>query len=340
MKKFLLCLISVAFVACNKDIDEQNELLPSGSEVSANASISLQKEMENQNSLLIESFLKKEQLFAQEVQTLRGRKTFTEEIAREKLMPLVKESVYLLNFFGMSNEEIVQNFGSLNDPRIALAGTLITTLEKEKNKGGDISESKFWDCAQEVVGFKVINEERHEKFKEIRTRVTLIIGWFRFGGYGSPASYLNIGSSIAEFIVCMFDKINIQTPLTTLLHPYSPIDENDPYSFIGRPLILGKHLVTFKLKNNPSQRVLLLKKEIKYNKANHSFEIEDNKFYNLFKYINKSLYVGPYFPKEIGGIQTSITKDYILHIDGYYPYTSITGNQIDKNSISEEDIDF
>ena len=151
MKKFLLCLISVAFVACNKDIDEQNELLSSGSEVSANASISLQKEIENQNSPLIESFLKKEQLFAQEVQTLRGRKTFTEEIAREKLMPLVKESVYLLNFFGMSNEEIVQNFGSLNDPRIALAGTLITTLEKEKNKGGDISESKFWDCAQEVV---------------------------------------------------------------------------------------------------------------------------------------------------------------------------------------------
>jgi len=167
MKKFLLCLISVAFVACNKDIDEQNELLSSGSEVSANASISLQKEIENQNSPLIESFLKKEQLFAQEVQTLRGRKTFTEEIAREKLMPLVKESVYLLNFFGMSNEEIVQNFGSLNDPRIALAGTLITTLEKEKNKGGDISESKFWDCAQEVVGLKVTNEERHEKFKEI-----------------------------------------------------------------------------------------------------------------------------------------------------------------------------
>ena len=31
-------------------------------------------------------------------------------------------------------------------------------------------------------------------------------------------------------------------------------------------------------------------------------------------------------------------KGYILHINGYYSYWEIHGNQIDKNSLSEEDI--
>ena len=83
MKKFLLCLILVTFVACKKDTDEQKELLTSGSEVSANAIISSQKEIEIQNSF-VKSFAQKELSFAQEVQILRSRNAFTEEIAREK----------------------------------------------------------------------------------------------------------------------------------------------------------------------------------------------------------------------------------------------------------------
>ena len=51
------------------------------------------------------------------------------------------------------------------------------------------------------------------------------------------------------------------------------------------------------------------------------------------------MYVGPYFPKEIGGVQTAIGEDHTLYIDNYYVYASIMGSQIDKNSLSEEDID-
>lgn len=131
MKKLLTLLLLVVFVACNKDTDEQNDALATRNGVSADAIFSSQKEIELHKSL-VKSFSQKEQSFAQEIQVLRSRNALTEEVAREKLMPLVNESVHLLNSYGMSNEEIAQDFGSLNDPRIAFAGTLITTLEKRE----------------------------------------------------------------------------------------------------------------------------------------------------------------------------------------------------------------
>jgi lipoprotein len=333
MKKFLLCLILVTFVACNKDTDEQKELLTSGSEVSANAIISSQKEIEIQNSL-VKSFAQKELSFAQEVQILRSRNAFTEEIAREKLMPLVKESVYLLNSYGMTNEEIIQDFGSLNDPRIALAGTLITTLEKEKEKGIDVDESKVWDCLKEVAGFDVLNEEIHNNFKKARKVVKVVsnlFGW-AFG------SYLNAGSYIAEFVVC----VSIKTPeqqyqLQMTSGTYGVVYENNPYSFIDKPLILREDLVTFSIKNDPNQKVYLLKKEINYNEADHSFQIKEGNLYHLFKYIKKSMNVDLNLANKLN-LKMTPGQGYVLHIDGYYSYGEIQGEQIDKNTISQEDI--
>ena len=336
MKKLLTLLLLVVFVACNKDTDEQNDTLATRNGVSADAIFSSQKEIELHKSL-VKSFSQKEQSFAQEIQVLRSRNALTEEVAREKLMPLVNESVHLLNSYGMSNEEIAQDFGSLNDPRIAFAGTLITTLEKEKDKGGDIDESKVWDCLKETAGIKVLNKERHNVFGGIRHFVSGISKWLGFGAFGT---YLNVGSYIAEFTVCMLSPEEEQNQLANPpKDPYSPIIENDPSNFIGRPLIFREQLATFRLKDNPKQKVYLLKREIKYDEATHSFEIKDNKFYHLFKYIKKSMYVGPYFPKEIGGVQTAIGEDHTLYIDNYYVYASIMGSQIDKNSLSEEDID-
>ena len=334
MKKFLLCLILVTFVACNKDTDEQKELLTSGSEVSANAIISSQKEIEIQNSL-VKSFAQKELSFAQEVQILRSRNAFTEEIAREKLMPLVKESVYLLNSYGMTNEEIIQDFGSLNDPRIALTGTLITTLEKEKEKGIDVDESKVWDCLKETAGIKVLNEERHNIFGGIRHFVSGISRWLGFSAFGT---YLNVGSYIAEFVVC----VSVKTPeqqyqLQMTSGIYGVVYENNPYSFIDKPLILREDLVTFSIKNDPNQKVYLLKKDIKYNEADHSFQIKEGNLYHLFKYIKKSMNVDLNLADKLN-LKMTPGQGYVLHIDGYYSYAEIQGEQIDKNTISQEDI--
>jgi lipoprotein len=333
MKKLLTLLLLVVFVACNKDTDEQKDALATRNGVSADAIFSSQKEIELHKSL-VESFSQKEQSFAQEIQALRSRNALTEEVAREKLMPLVNESVHLLNSYGMSNEEIAQDFGSLNDPRIALAGPLITTLEKEKDKGGDIDESKFWDCALETMGFVVKNEERHEIFDEVRGFVSRMSKWFKWFGFGRFGTYLNVGSYIAEFTVCMLDKEYQKQMVSS---PYGTINEDNPYSFINKPLILRENLVTFNLKDNPNQKVYLLKKEINYNEVDHSFEIKDSGIYHLFKYVDKYMYVSLNLANQMN-IKLTPGKGYILHINGYYSYWEIHGNQIDKNSLSEEDI--
>lgn len=330
MKKLLTLLLLVVFVACNKDTDEQNDTLATRNGVSADAIFSSQKEIELHKSL-VKSFSQKEQSFAQEIQVLRSRNALTEEVAREKLMPLVNESVHLLNSYGMSNEEIAQDFGSLNDPRIAFAGTLITTLEKEKDKGGDIDESKVWDCLKETAGIKVLNEERHNIFGGIRHFVSGISKWLGFGAFGT---YLNVGSYIAEFTVCMLDKEYQKQMVSS---PYGTINEDNPYSFINKPLILRENLVTFNLKDNPNQKVYLLKKEINYNEVDHSFEIKDSGIYHLFKYVDKYMYVSLNLANQMN-IKLTPGKGYILHINGYYSYWEIHGNQIDKNSLSEEDI--
>ena len=336
MKKLLTLLLLVVFVACNKDTDEQKDALATRNGVSADAIFSSQKEIELHKSL-VESFSQKEQSFAQEIQALRSRNALTEEVAREKLMPLVNESVHLLNSYGMSNEEIAQDFGSLNDPRIALAGTLITTLEKEKDKGGDIDESKFWDCALETMGFVVKNEERHEIFEEVRGFVSRMSKWFKrfgVGRVGRFGTYLNVGSYIAEFTVCMLDKEYQKQMVSS---PYGTINEDNPYSFIDKPLILRENLVTFNLKDNPNQKIYLLKKEINYNEVDHSFEIKDGSIYHLFKYVDKYIYLSFNLANQMN-IKLTPGKGYVLHINSYYSYWQIQGNQIDKNSLSEEDI--
>lgn len=336
MKKLLTLLLLVVFVACNKDTDEQNDTLATRNGVSADAIFSSQKEIELHKSL-VKSFSQKEQSFAQEIQVLRSRNALTEEVAREKLMPLVNESVHLLNSYGMSNEEIAQDFGSLNDPRIALAGTLITTLEKEKDKGGDIDESKFWDCALETMGFVVKNEERHEIFEEVRGFVSRMSKWFKrfgVGRVGRFGTYLNVGSYIAEFTVCMLDKEYQKQMVSS---PYGTINEDNPYSFIDKPLILRENLVTFNLKDNPNQKIYLLKKEINYNEVDHSFEIKDGSIYHLFKYVDKYIYLSFNLANQMN-IKLTPGKGYVLHINSYYSYWQIQGNQIDKNSLSEEDI--
>ena len=336
MKKLLTLLLLVVFVACNKDTDEQKDALATRNGVSADAIFSSQKEIELHKSL-VESFSQKKQSFAQEIQVLRSRNALTEEVAREKLMPLVNESVHLLNSYGMSNEEIAQDFGSLNDPRIALAGTLITTLEKEKDKGGDIDESKFWDCALETMGFVVKNEERHEIFEEVRGFVSRMSKWFKrfgVGRVGRFGTYLNVGSYIAEFTVCMLDKEYQKQMVSS---PYGTINEDNPYSFIDKPLILRENLVTFNLKDNPNQKIYLLKKEINYNEVDHSFEIKDGSIYHLFKYVDKYIYLSFNLANQMN-IKLTPGKGYVLHINSYYSYWQIQGNQIDKNSLSEEDI--
>ena len=109
--------------------------------------------------------------------------------------------------------------------------------------------------------------------------------------------------------------------------PYGTINEDNPYSFINKPLILRENLVTFNLKDNPNQKVYLLKKEINYNEVDHSFEIKDSGIYHLFKYVDKYMYVSLNLANQMN-IKLTPGKGYILHINGYYSYWEIHGNQI------------
>ena len=81
----------------------------------------------------------------------------------------------------------------------------------------------------------------------------------------------------------------------------------------------------------------MLKKEINYNEADHSFQIKEGNLYHLFKYIKKSMNVDLNLANKLN-LKMTPGQGYVLHIDGYYSYGEIQGEQIDKNTISQEDI--
>lgn len=90
----------------------------------------------------------------------------TEEDVKEAMMPLVNGSKELLLSLEITEEDLLEEFEDLEDPRIALVGMLVLAASSEENNQtafnftsifitssyAQSTGGKVWDCALEAIG--------------------------------------------------------------------------------------------------------------------------------------------------------------------------------------------
>ncbi len=93
-------------------------------------------------------------------------KGLTEEEAINSLAPITNATMRVLQSYGISESEISDEFGSIDDPRLALVGISIVAAN------GDFDMDKAIDCLVEALGLNVFDAIR--EVGEVGTKKALI----------------------------------------------------------------------------------------------------------------------------------------------------------------------
>lgn len=262
------------------------------------------------------SFEQKVQKTLQEIALIKEQNQLTEEKALQVLAPLTMESVKQLNLYEITNEELISEFGSLNDPRIALIGVMLAELEKESNDT-DISVSsmnKVLGCLGHATGISAIRnvlellgEKNIEKigkkaFKKIAKNVLKRVGSKFFGPVG-------IVVFIADFSICMS---------SSYLAPKDPKNN----------IIVGidDHLLKVYLKDDLGKRrpYYILDSSVNYSYKDKSYTIVDSQIYATYEYVKIVIE-----PNHL--VYPPIEKREV--IEGYEKGRNILGSQINKDDV-------
>lgn len=79
------------------------------------------------------------------------------EIETQKaLQPLLDKSINLLHSYEFTDEEIIKEFGSLDSPKVLLAGMFILSIEKDKQKHHSMASNL---TLQKLISINVANAE-------------------------------------------------------------------------------------------------------------------------------------------------------------------------------------
>lgn len=145
MKKFtILLFISFVFVTCNKNTNQYNHSTVFKKDINNKIS---QQDFERVLNNTVSSNVNNN--INNYIALSNNHSVYENEIlAKENLTPLYNESINLLGSYGLL-EELVIEFGSIDDPRFIEAALIINEIEK------NIGSSADWaDCLFEASGIK------------------------------------------------------------------------------------------------------------------------------------------------------------------------------------------
>lgn len=121
-----------------------------------------------------------------------------ELLASSYLQPIIKETLNMLPYYGISINELQEDISDLNDPRIALVGIGIITMEQgltyAKADWGQVA-----GCALEAIGFSSVDliKDAFERGSRIALRQLIRSVAMRVLG---P---IGVAIAVAEFAWCM-----------------------------------------------------------------------------------------------------------------------------------------
>lgn len=92
----------------------------------------------------------------------KSKNTLDEDGAKEMLNPIIQETVSVLRNGGISKNEIISEFGSLNSPEIAIVGLALLTENRKLSMSSPYAfkEASVLDCAARAF----VGMELHEGF--------------------------------------------------------------------------------------------------------------------------------------------------------------------------------
>lgn len=210
--KLFFVVISLIIQSCQKDDNSFKNSSTIQKELALNQFGEMAQETKAQLIPFLENIDKKNRL---------NENSFLNRTERNKgqikkiIKPLVSESIHLASLYGIEKQFFIDEFGNLDDDRIAFVGLLILEIESYSNKKtanlinlGSLfgtlmfAQGNLYDCALRSIGITALNEAIRNSLnssagkaalkKAIRKIAARALGW------------IGAAWAIYEFVECMY----------------------------------------------------------------------------------------------------------------------------------------
>ena len=191
----LLFALSVVFVSCSPEDEENLGTLPNDSAV-ISKSENPEVDLANLKSA-VQGFISSVNI----EELSNGINTFDSEVqASTYLQPIIDETLAVLPEYGISTEELQENISDLNDPRIAIIGIGIVTIDSgvQNLQVKSVDWDRAIGCALSAIGFNSIDLIRNAAQTGTRLAIRSLIRTVAVRLLGP----IGVAFTVAEWAVC------------------------------------------------------------------------------------------------------------------------------------------